>query len=125
MKKEINTTKETNVQNEKSTKVKMYILCPSDASSKDAKKFRGKRRRILFNYANDIISLSLSKDKENDLKNAISNFCKMYKSQYTLNDFSLSSLYVGTNETKCNDLKRMLQIVQKSFAKKSNPKKKK
>ena len=116
--------KETNVQNEKSTKVKMYINIGKDASSKESKKFRGKRRRILFNYANNIIALSLSKDKENDLKKEISDFCKMYKAQYTLNDFSLSSLYVGANESKKNDLKRMLEIIQKSFTKKTTTKKK-
>ena len=116
--------KETNVQNEKSTKVKMYINIGKDASSKESKKFRGKRRRILFNYANNIIALSLSKDKENDLKKEISDFCKMYKAQYTLNDFSLSSLYVGANESKKNDLKRMLEIIQKSFTNKSQKKKK-
>ncbi len=116
---------ETNVQNEKSTKVKMYVNIGNDASSKESKKFRGKRRRILFNYANDIISLSLSKDKEKELKKGISDFCTMYKSQYVLNDFSISSLYVGANETKKEDLKRMLQIIQKSFSKKDTTKKKK
>ena len=42
----------------------------------------------------------------------------MYKAQYVLNDMSIESLYVGANESKKDDLKRMIALVQKSLAKK-------
>ena len=96
----------------------MYKNITSDASSKESKKFRGKRRRILFNYADKIISLSLKKDSAKDLQKEIKLFCTMYKVQYVLNDFSIESLYVGSNDAKKSDLKRMIALVQKELSNK-------
>ena len=99
----------------KATKAKMYKGLKSNFSSTDAKKFRGKRRRILFNYSNAIISASLKKD-EKELQKECKSFLKMYKSQYVLNDMSVESLYVGSNDSKKDDIKRMIAIVQKSLS---------
>lgn len=110
--KEVQSTK--NVQ---STKAKMYVNIPKDASSKESKQFRGKRRRILFNCTDAIISASLKKN-EKELQKEIKSFLQMYKAQYVLNDMSVASLYIGANDSKKDDLKRMIALVQKSLAKK-------
>ena len=102
---------------DKSTKAKMYVGLKENFSSKESKKFRGKRRRILFNQSDAIISASLKKDKKG-LKDAIKSFLTNYKSQYVLNDMSVESLYVGSNESKKEDLKRCLKIVQESLGNK-------
>ena len=115
-------TKEVQIAKEekgaKASKAKMYKELKNDFSSKESKKFRGKRRRILFNYANGIISASIKKDQK-ELEKQCNAFLKMYKSQYVLNDMSIESLYVGSNDAKKDDLKRMIALVQKTLAKKN------
>lgn len=101
----------------KASKAKMYKGLKDNFSSKDSKKFRGKRRRILFNYSNAIISASIKKD-EKELQKQCNAFLKMYKDQYVLNDMSVESLYVGSNDAKKDDLKRMIAMVQKSLSNK-------
>lgn len=115
--KEVQSTKEE--KSTKGTKAKMYINIGADASSKESKQFRSKRRSILFSYVNKIISTSLQKDSAKELKNEIKSFLKMYKAQYVCNDFAIESLYVGSNDLKKEDLKRMIALVQKDLGTKN------
>ena len=114
-------TKEVQIAKEdkgaKASKAKMYKELKNDLSSKDAKKFRGKRRRILFAYVNKIITSDIKNDKDT-LQKEIKSFLKMYKNQYVLNDMSVESLYVGSNDSKKDDIKRMIALVQKSLGEK-------
>ncbi|MEX2017557.1 MAG: hypothetical protein WD876_03730 [Candidatus Pacearchaeota archaeon] len=91
------------------TKEKNFIykfqLADKKLSAKDEKKMRNKLRRKMQNIVNEII---ISKDK----KAGIKNFLLQYKKEYILNDFTLESISNSSDETKREDLEKVLSIVK-------------
>lgn len=82
-------------------------------TDKESKKKRNKLRRDLNNIQNLII---LNEKKENEEN--IKSFLSFYKKNYLLNDFTKESISNSSDETKSEDLQRMLNIVKKYLEKK-------
>jgi hypothetical protein len=85
-----------------SSKIKMYKI---DVDKKIRKKLRDKRNRLCNN-----INIYYKDDKKELLQNEIKLFNEFYKTNYTLNDFSLLSI-ASTNSDK--DTKVKLSIALK------------
>ena len=77
----------------------------------EGKKHRSKLRKILERHCNNIFVFTKIEDVEK-LKKEISLFLDFYKANYRINDFSVNSVFDGSNEKKKNDLSFMLQIVK-------------
>jgi len=112
MKKVTEVTKE--VQSDNAIKERMYKHLSPNASAKDQKKFRSKQRRKLQNHC-DAILIAKKQNKKEELTKLVSAFIKFYKSDYILNDFSLSSLYQGSKEIKVSEYNDLLKIVKSNM----------
>ena len=112
--KEVQSTKAQKIDS--ANKERMYKHIDKGASYKEQKKFRGKQRRLLQKQSNNLFVANLKKDKS-DIKKATKEFVSFYKEHYVLNDFSIESLYKGSNEAKLQEVKEILSIVKVQIAK--------
>ncbi len=77
---------------------------------------RNKRRKQLFNIATNI-NLIAKGLREGDLKKECKDFITLYKSRYVVNDFSLHSVFTGTNKAEINSITCMINVIKEVIAK--------
>lgn len=82
-------------------------------SQEDRKKFRGKIRRDLGRYVNQI----LGKDRKDEERIAsIQSFLEFYKKNWKIMDFKIDNFSQSKNEMDIQDYKDLLHVVQSSLA---------
>jgi len=83
-------------------------------NAKEGKAFRGKHRKIVFNFANNI-NLFADKNRIEDLLKEVANFQEYYKNFYRLNDFTLESITQKSDEKTAN-IKMMFVVIKRVLA---------
>lgn len=100
---------------EKAKKERKYIypenFTEQMINEKQGKQHRSKLRKILERHCNNVFVYAKTNEPEK-LKKEISLFLDFYKANYRINDFSVNSVFDGSNEKKKNDLSFFLQIVK-------------
>lgn len=94
---------------------KVYANLSKTATPIEQKKFRSKARRAISKLSDGVITASLSKGQKG-LPSAIKEFIAHYKKEYVLNDFSVASIYGGSNAQRKSDLGKALKLAKGKLA---------
>lgn len=81
----------------------------SELGEEEKKKHRGKIRRTLHKFVNDI----LGKDRSNEEREkSVKLFLKFYKENWKVNDFKIESFTQSQNKADIKDYSEMLKYIQ-------------
>lgn len=108
-------------------RVNLYIYpenlkTEKERNGKDGKAFRRKLRTQLEKHMNHILNF-VKYNRQEDLKNEIKAFKSFYKTNYRINDFTVTSVSQSAKDEKLQFLKMMFEVIQISEAKKEKKEK--